>query len=123
MPTESSATHIPRSTPALIAELRLHASGLTLAAIAVVNNNSTHFVFPTDGDPLTKLNALIHAGGHPVGIIGAQIGRGAIRFDLHPFVEFQDSPQALQYLHTLRDPFLALIRMHVDRMPDNPRYN
>ena len=123
MPADGSATRIPRSTPALIAELRAHAAGLTLAAIAVARNDSTQFVFPADDDPLGRLNTLIHAGGHPIGIVGAQIGRGAIRFVLHPFIEFQNNPQALEYLHTLRDPFLTLIRTHVDRMPENPRWN
>ena len=123
MRPDSSPTHIPRSTPALIAELRLHAAGLTLAAIAVVHDDSTRFVFPTDDDPLSRLNTLIHAGGHPIGIVGARIGNGDIRFVLHPFIEFQNEPQALAYLHTLRDPFLTLIRTHVDRMPDNPRNN
>jgi hypothetical protein len=123
MRPDGSPTHVPRSTPALIAELRLHAADLTLAAIAVVHDDSTKFVFPTDDDPLSRLNTLIHAGGHPIGIVGAQIGNGDIRFVLHPFVEFQNEPQALEYLHTLRDPFLTLIRTHVDRMPDNPRNN
>ncbi len=123
MSAEGSATHLPRSTPALIAELHAHAAGLTLAAIAVARNDSTQFVFPVDDDPLGRLNTLIHAGGRPIGIVGAQIARGAIRFVLHPFIEFQNNAQALAYLHTLRDPFLTLIRTHVDRMPDDPRNN
>ena len=123
MAADSGATHVPRATPALIDELRGLAVGLLLAAIAVVHNDSTRFVFPADDDPLGKLNALVDSGGHPIGIIGARIDQSAIRFILHPFVEYENEPQALKYLQTLRDPFLALIRTHVARMPDNPRNN
>ena len=113
----------PRPTPDLILELQVRATALTLAAIAVVNNDVTQFVFAFDDDPLSKLNALIRAGGHPIGIVGARIGRGTVEYHPQPFAEFQHSPQALAYLQTLRVPFLTLMRTHVDRMPDNPRLN
>jgi hypothetical protein len=113
----------PRSTPELIVELQVRARALVLAAIAVVNNDTTEFVFAVDDDPLDKLNALIRVGGHPIGIVGARIERGSIEYHPEPFVEFQHNPQALAYLQSLRVPFLALIQTHVDRMPDNPRNN
>jgi hypothetical protein len=112
-----------RSTPELIVELQARATVLTLAAIAVANHNATHFVFAIDDDPLGRLNALVRAGGHPIGIVGARIERGAIEYRLQPFIEYQRNPGALAYLQTLRVPFLTLIRTHVDRMPDNPRNN
>jgi len=113
----------PRSTPELIVELQLKARVLTLAAIAVVNNDTTQFVFAIDEDPLATLNALIRSGGHPIGIVGARIERGIVEFHPEPFVEFQRNPQALAYLQSLRVPFLTLLQTHVDRMPDNPRNN
>jgi hypothetical protein len=112
-----------RSTTDLVVELQVRATDLTLAAIAVVNSDVTQFVFAIDDDPVSKLNALIRAGGHPIGIVGARLGCESIAYHLHPFVEYQNNPQALAYLQTLRVPFLTLIRTHVDRMPDNPRVN
>ena len=112
-----------RSTPALIIELQVQATALTLAAIAVVNKSGTHFVFAVDDDPLDELNALIRAGGHPIGIVGARIEHGAVEYHPQPFVEYQRNPSALAYLQSLRVPFLTLMRTHVDRMPDNPRNN
>jgi len=113
----------PRSTPELIVELQVRARALTLAAIAVLHNDATEFVFAVDDDPLDKLNALIRAGGHPIGIVGARIEGGTVEFHPEPFVEFQHNHQALAYLQSLRVPFLTLMRTHIDRMPDNPRNN
>jgi len=113
----------PRATPELIVELQLRATALTLAAIAVVNNDVTQFVFAIDDDPLGKLNALIAGGGHPIGLVGARIGGGTVDYHAHPFVEYRDNPRAVAYLQTLRVPFLTLLRTHIDRMPDNPRWN
>ena len=101
----------------------MRARALILAAIAVVNNDATHFVFAIDEDPLGELNALIRAGGHPIGIVGARIESGTIEYLPEPFVEFQDNPHALAYLQSLRIPFLTLLQTHVDRLPDNPRNN
>jgi hypothetical protein len=133
MATEDSPTDLgpvarrparaPRSTPDLIVELQVRARGLTLAAIAVVHHDVTHFVFASDDDPLGTLNALIDAGGHPIGLVGARLGGGSIAYSAAPFVEYQDHPAAVAYLQTLRGPFLTLLRTHVDRMPDNPRWN
>lgn len=113
----------PRSTPDLIAELQVQATALTLAAIAVAQHDRTQFVFASDDDPLSTLNALVGAGGHPIGLVGARIGGGTVEYCSHPFVEYQDNPRAVAYLQTLRAPFLTLLRTHVDRMPDNPRQN
>jgi hypothetical protein len=113
----------PRCTPDLIVELQVRAKALTLAAIAVVHHDVTQFVFAIDADPLGKLNALIGAGGHPIGLVGARISGGTVEFHSHPFVEYQDNLDAVAYLQTLRVPFLTLLRTHVDRMPDNPRWN
>jgi len=99
------------------------AASLTVAAIAVVHHDVTQFVFASDDDPLGTLNALIEGGGHPIGLVGARIGGGAIEYSAHPFIEYQDHPQAVAYLQTLRVHFLTLLRTHVDRMPDNPRWN
>ena len=116
-------TRSPRSTPELIVELQVRAAAFTLVAIAVVNKDVTQFVFAVDDDPLGRLNALIEAGGHPIGLVGARIGSGTIEYHSQPFVEYRHNPQALAYLQTLRVPFLTLLRTHVDRMPDNPRRN
>jgi len=113
----------PRTTPELIVELLGQAASLTVAAIAVVHHDVTQFVFASDDDPLGTLNALIEGGGHPIGLVGARLGAGAVEYAAHPFVEYQDHPQAAAYLQTLRVPFLTLLRTHVDRMPDNPRWN
>ncbi len=113
----------PRSTPELIAELQARAAGLTLAAIAVVNNDVTQFVFAVDDDPLGALNSLIGTGGHPIGLVGVRIGGGAIEYYAQPFVEYRHNPHALAYLQSLRHPFLALMQTHVDRIPDDPRLN
>jgi hypothetical protein len=113
----------PRTTPELIVELQTQAAALTVAAIAVVHHNVTQFVFASDDDPLGTLNALIDAGGHPIGLAGARIGSRTVEYSAHPFVEYQDNPAAVAYLQTLRVPFLTLLRTHVDRMPDNPRWN
>ncbi len=113
----------PRSTPELIVELQVRATALTLAAIAVAHDDVTQFVFASDDDPLCSLNALVGAGGHPIGLVGARIGGGTVEYHAHPFVEYQDNPRAVAYLQTLRVPFLTLLRTHVDRMPDNPRWN
>jgi len=115
--------HSPRTTPELIVELQGRAATLTVAAIAVVHHDGTQFVFASDDDPLGTLNALIDAGGHPIGLVGARIGGGAVEYSAHPFVEYQDHPRAVAYLQTLRIPFLTLLRTHVDRLPDNPRWN
>ena len=114
-----------RSTPELIVELQVRAIDLTLAAIAVVNNNNdlTQFVFAIDDDPLGTLECARSRGGHPIGIVGARLGPGTIEYHPQPFVEYQHNPQALAYLQTLRVPFLTLMRTHVDRIPDNPRVN
>ena len=124
-PVSRGPEHSLRSTPELIVELQVRAIDFTLAAIAVVNNNNdvTQFVFAIDDDPVSDLNALIRGGGHPIGIVGARLGCESIEYHLQPFVEYQNNPQALAYLQTLRVPFLTLIRTHVDRMPDNPRVN
>jgi hypothetical protein len=113
----------PRTTPDLIAELQVLATTLTLAAIAVAQPDVTRFVFASDDDPLGTLNALIGAGGHPIGLVGAQVGGGRVEYYTHPFAEYQDHPRAVAYLQTLRIPFLTLLRTHVDRLPDNPRWN
>ena len=113
----------PRATPELIVELQVGARALTLAAIAVVRHDLTQFVFASDDDPLGRLNTLIGAGGHPIGLVGARLGGGTVEFSAHPFVEYADNPRAVAYLQTLRVPFLTLLRTHVDRMPDNPRWN
>jgi len=113
----------PRSTHELIAELQEWATAHTLAAIAVANNDVTQFVFAIDDDPLSKLNALVCAGGHPIGIVGARIGGGAVEYHSQPFVEYQHDPYALAYLQTLRVPFLTRVRTHLDRRPDNPCNN
>ena len=113
----------PRSTPELIVELQARARDLTLAAIAVVNHDVTQFVFAIDDDPLSKLNALIGAGGHPIGLVGTRIAGGTVEYHSCPFVEYQDNPRAVEYLQTLRVPFLTLLRTHIERMPDNPRWN
>ncbi len=123
-PAARGPARSPRSTPELIVELQLKARALTLAAaIAVVNDDTTHFVFASDEDSLATLNALIRAGGHPIGIVGARIEGGIVEFLPEPFVEFQHNPQALAYLQSLRVPFLTLLQTHVDRMPDSPRNN
>jgi hypothetical protein len=122
-PAAQRPARAPRSTPDLIVELQARARALTLAAIAVVHPTGTQFVFASDADPLNKLNALIGAGGHPIGVVGARVGGGTIDYHAHPFVEYQDHPDAGAYLQTLRVPFLTLLRTHVDRMPDNPRWN
>ena len=122
-PAARQPARSPRSTPELIVELQVRARALALAAIAVANGDTTEFVFAVDDDPLDKLNALIRAGGHPIGIVGARIERGTVEFHPEPFVEFQHNPQALAYLQSLRVPFLTLMQTHVDRMPDNPRNN
>ncbi len=96
---------------------------ITVAAIAVVNNDVTKFVFAIDDNPLDRLNILVRAGGHPIGLVGAQIGRDAVEYHAQTFVEYHDDPRAMAYLQTLRAPFLTLLRTHVDRMPDNPRLN
>lgn len=113
----------PRSTPELIVELQARAKDLTLAAIAVVKHDLTQFVFAIDDDPLSKLNALIGAGGHPIGLVGTRVAGGTVEYHSRPFVEYQDNPRAVAYLQTLRVPFLTLLRTHIDRMPDNPRWN
>ena len=113
----------PRATPDLIVELQVQARALTLTAIAVVYHDLTQFVFASDDDPLGTLNALIDAGGHPIGLVGARLGGGTVEYHAHPFVEYEDNPCAVAYLQTLRVPFLTLLRTHVDRMPDNPRWN
>jgi hypothetical protein len=123
MPTAGQPARNPRSTPELIVELQVRARALTLAAIAVVHRDGTQFVFAIDDDPLRKLNTLIDAGGHPIGLVGARIGGGTVEYHSQPFVEYQHNPNALAYLQTLRVPFLTLLRTHVDRMPDNPRWN
>jgi hypothetical protein len=101
----------------------VRARTLTLAAIAVAHDDLTQFVFAVDDDPLGKLNALIGAGGHPIGLVGARIGCGTVEYHSQPFVEYQHNLNALAYLQTLRIPFLTLMRTHVARMPDNPRWN
>jgi len=122
-PVSRRPEHSLRCTPELIVELQVRATALTLAAIAVVNNDVTQFVFAIDDDPLSALNALVRAGGHPIGIVGARLGPGTIEYHPQPFVEYQHDPQAMAYLQTLRVPFLTLMRTHVDRMPANPRVN
>jgi hypothetical protein len=112
-----------RTTPELIVELLGQAAALTVAAIAVVHHDGTAFVFASDDDPLGTLNALVEGGGHPIGLVGARLGGGAVEYSAHPFVEYQDHPSAAAYLQTLRVPFLTLLRTHIDRMPDNPRWN
>ena len=112
-----------RSTPELIVELQTQAPAFTLAAIAVVNNDDTYFVFASDDAPLDRLNALMRAGGHPIGLVGARIGGGTVEYHPHPFVEYRHNPNALAYLQTLRVPFLTLLRTHIDRMPDDSRLN
>jgi hypothetical protein len=112
-----------RSTPELIVELRVHSAACTLAAIAVAYRDTTRFIFAGDDDPLGTLNAMIGAGGRPIGIVGARVGGGSVEYCMHPFVEYQDNPRAVAHLQALRVPFLTLLRTHVDRMPDDPRRN
>jgi hypothetical protein len=113
----------PRSTTELVCELQAHATEFALMAIAVVSPDGTQFVFAIDDDPLGNLNALVDAGGHPIGLVGARIGNGAVEYHARPFVEYRDRSDALAYLQTLRVPFLTLLSTHVDRMPDSPRWN
>ena len=113
----------PRSTSELIVELRKWETADILAAIAVVNNDVTEFVFAIDDDPLTRLNALVSAGGHPIGIVGARTGGGTVEYRTQPFVEYQHNPNALAYLQTLRVPFLTRVRTHLDCRPDTPGNN
>jgi hypothetical protein len=122
-PVARRPARAPRTTPELIVELQGQAATLTVAAIAVVHLDVTQFVFASDEDPLGTLNALIDAGGHPIGLVGARIGGGTLEYCAQPFVEYRDHPHAVAYLQTLRVPFLTLLRTHVDRMPDNPRWN
>lgn len=122
-PAAGRPARSPRSTPDLIVELQVRARALTLAAIAVAYHDLTQFVFASDDDPLGKLNALIGAGGHPIGLVGVRIGGGTVEYHAHPFVEYRHNPDAVAYLQTLRVPFLTLLRTHVARMPDDPRWN
>jgi hypothetical protein len=122
-PAAGRPARSPRSTPELIVELQVQARAFTLAAIAVVNHDVTQFVCATDDDPLRRLNNLVGAGGHPIGLVGARIGCGTVEYHSQPFAEYQDNPDALAYLQTLRLPFLSLVLTHVERMPDNPRMN
>jgi hypothetical protein len=122
-PAERRPAPPPRSTPELIAELQERATADTLAAIAVVNSDVTQFVFGIDDEPLTKLNALVGAGGRPIGVVGARFGSGNVEYYSQPFVEYRHNPNALAYLQTLRVPFLTRVRTHLDRRPDSPRNN
>jgi len=122
-PAARRPTPPPRSTPELIAELQERSTADTLVAIGVVNNDVTVFVFASDEDPLTKLNSLVCAGGHPIGVVGARIGRGTVEYYSQPFLEYQHDPNALAYLQTLRVPFLSRARTYLDRRPNNPCNN
>ena len=123
MTSDAIPEEAARSTPELIGELQAKAADFILAAIAVVNNDDTYFVFASDDAPLDRLNALMRAGGHPIGLVGARIGGGTVEYHPHPFVEYRHNPNALAYLQTLRVPFLTLLRKHIDRMPDDSRLN
>ncbi|HWT81384.1 MAG TPA: hypothetical protein VN648_21535, partial [Candidatus Methylomirabilis sp.] len=112
-----------RSTLDLIGELRAAAARQTLAAIAVGFDESTQFVFPTDPNPLDALNRLVLTGGTPLGILGVRIAQGTIEYQAKPFAEFCGNPRIQEHLHLLRDRFLALLRTHVERWPESPRYN
>ncbi len=54
-----------RSTPDLIGELQVPATTFTVAAIAVMNNDVSEFVFAIDDDPLDRLNTLVAASSAP----------------------------------------------------------
>lgn len=123
LPAARGPERSPRTTPQLIATLLEWATPLTLTAIAVVNADLTQFVFACDDDPLGRLNDMVGTGGHPIGLVGLRTAAGAVEFRVRPFVEYQCNPRALIYLQSLRDPFLALLRTHIDRMPDDPRMN
>src|SRR5512134_3104667 len=94
-PEAQRPAQAPRATPDIIVELQVQSQGLTLAAIAVARHDLTQFVFASDDDPLGTLNALIGAGGHPIGLVGARIGGGSVEYSAHPFVEYQDNPRAV----------------------------
>ncbi|HTX53843.1 MAG TPA: hypothetical protein VMD08_10545 [Candidatus Baltobacteraceae bacterium] len=123
MPDTWRTARSPRSTPELIVELQARATAFTLAAIAVLKDDGTEFVFAIDDDALDRLNTLVRAGGHPIGLVAAQIGCSTVEYHAETFIEYQHNPRALAYLQSLRTPFLTLLRTHVDRMPDNPRLN
>jgi hypothetical protein len=63
-----------------------------------VNHDVTQLVFAIDDDPLRNLNALIRAGGHPIGFVGARIGGGTVEYHSRPLVEYQHNPHALTFL-------------------------
>jgi len=123
MAPEGDISPAHRSTLDLIGELRAEAARQTLTAIAVGFDESTQFVFPTDASPLETLNRLVQAGGTPLGILGVRIAQGAIEYQAKPFAEFHGNLRIQEHLYLLRDHFLALLRTHVERLPENPRYN
>lgn len=57
-----------RTTKDLVNELREEAKGAKIAALVVGFEKETKYVWNQSPDPLHDLNALIEAGGEPVGI-------------------------------------------------------
>jgi hypothetical protein len=88
-----------RTTADLVAELREVASATAGAALVVGFDDRTEFVWANDPDALLVLNAHIHNGGDPLGVVtGSDDGDGATAVRAHPLIEYQDDEWVEKYL-------------------------
>ncbi len=97
-----------RSTKDLVKELTEEATKLTMVAIAVGFDRETKFVFhrrdAEKANLLSELNALVEAGGEPIGLVSYLILEpGNACFYTKPFPEYADESWVDGYLNSLME--------------------
>jgi hypothetical protein len=87
-----------RKTADPVNEMFDEAKGARLVAIAVGFEKDTEFVFSTTPHPLEKLNALVSAGGSPIGLLRFVREGAGLQGSYRPFEEYKDVAWVKEYL-------------------------
>ena len=103
----------PDSNRRYLHELRCAAKRADYAAIVVGYERQTRFVWSMGGDPGTKLQALIDAGGRPMAILGARVIGNAFLYSLTPFPEYEKCPGVQAYLAAIGEEVTRVLEERV----------
>jgi hypothetical protein len=88
-----------RTTEDLVNELREEAKGVKIAALIIGFEKETKYIFSNSLNPLDDLNALIEAGGEPVGIMCVITQKNKLNLRIRPLKEYADE----EWIHTYLD--------------------
>jgi hypothetical protein len=99
----------PRTPADYLDELFGEAKRADFAAIVVGYDLETRFIWSTNDDPATRLEALLSSGGKPVAILGADIVGNAFIYRLNPFPEYEEDVWTRKYLAAVGENVAAIL--------------